>query len=313
MLKFDTAQREMALKSLVNRLAGGRSLRMLDVGGFPGGCQRLLPEHEIFIIDRLPGKCSLYAIADGAALPYADGAFDMVFCLDVLEHVPALSRGPFLSEMARVSREWVLVIGPFDEPGVEAAEIAVDDACRRYTNRGNPWLEEHRKCGLPDLKQSRETLASASAGVTDVGIGNLATWTLLMLLAPALESLPETLCLAEAIDHYYINTLAPFDSSAVCYRRALVAGIKQPPPSADDLAVHTPTASQALALPAAAAALVETIQKQAGAVPAEGITAQMAYVRRLEETVADLERQVGAKKDGMPPTRKRLLARLLGE
>jgi 2-polyprenyl-6-hydroxyphenyl methylase / 3-demethylubiquinone-9 3-methyltransferase len=47
-------------------------------------------------------KSIQYDVGVGEALPYADGSFDAVVCVDVLEHVADLDR--VLSEIARVSR-----------------------------------------------------------------------------------------------------------------------------------------------------------------------------------------------------------------
>jgi 2-polyprenyl-6-hydroxyphenyl methylase/3-demethylubiquinone-9 3-methyltransferase len=51
---------------------------------------------------RATGREIGYAVGVGEALPYADGAFDAVVCVDVLEHVADLDR--VLAEVARVLR-----------------------------------------------------------------------------------------------------------------------------------------------------------------------------------------------------------------
>ena len=47
---------------------------------------------------------------DASALPFGDGAFDMVFEANVLHHVPARER--VISEMKRVSRKYVVLLEP---------------------------------------------------------------------------------------------------------------------------------------------------------------------------------------------------------
>lgn len=58
----------------------------------------------------LRGKGVKIARADGLSLPFESGSFDTVACHDVLEHV--LDPERFLSEMTRVSRDKVIIVGP---------------------------------------------------------------------------------------------------------------------------------------------------------------------------------------------------------
>lgn len=321
-MKFDTHQREAALRHFVQTLHGESPARLLDVGGFPGGTRSLLPEHDIVIVDRIEGKCPQYAHADGAALPFPDNSFDACFCLDVLEHVPKDRRPAFLREMARVARDWVLVIGPFDDPGVEEAERAVSAAYEEHLGRTEPWLSEHRAMGLPDRDACRKILEESARGVAQVGIGNLANWTLFMLLTPLLESLPHTLALDEKLDALYTSALFPLEGGGPSYRSALIAGLSKEPPPAGDLALPAATSDDLRALPMALAGAMEAFAAWTQRTRNQEGSAAAEYVRRLEETVADLEAQVGRSPErGSPkleeqrPTSAKpgFLARLLGE
>jgi SAM-dependent methyltransferase len=51
-------------------------------------------------------------LADIHHLPFPDNSFDLVYCLEVLEHLPDSSLG--LRELARVSREYVLLSVPHE-------------------------------------------------------------------------------------------------------------------------------------------------------------------------------------------------------
>jgi hypothetical protein len=48
-------------------------------------------------------------------LPFPAGAFDLILCLEVLEHLPDADLRPAVAELQRVAREWLLVGVPFDE------------------------------------------------------------------------------------------------------------------------------------------------------------------------------------------------------
>ena len=60
------------------------------------------------------------AQADVHQLPFPDNSFDLVYCLEVLEHLPDSALG--LAELVRVSRQYVLVSVPH-EPLFRAANF----------------------------------------------------------------------------------------------------------------------------------------------------------------------------------------------
>jgi len=88
--------------------------RILDIGGTPD-CWELIEERPRVTLlntprakDDLRGAASWVA-GDGRALPFRDGAFDIVFSNSVIEHVgDAASQERFAREVARVGRAyWV--------------------------------------------------------------------------------------------------------------------------------------------------------------------------------------------------------------
>lgn len=56
--------------------------------------------------------CSPLHVADAQRLPFSDNSFDLVLCLEVLEHLPDSRLG--LVELLRVARDWVLVSVPHE-------------------------------------------------------------------------------------------------------------------------------------------------------------------------------------------------------
>ena len=162
---FDHFARYRLAADVVTATVGPRA-RILDLGGGPGSLQAFLPEADVVSSDIVvPGDWHATApdlvVADGAALPFADDAFDAVVSLDTLEHVPPASRTSFLDEVARVAGRWALVVCPYATPGVADA----DTALRAYVaNRFAPdlptiaILDEHLGYGHPDLDASRTRL-----------------------------------------------------------------------------------------------------------------------------------------------------------
>lgn len=88
--------------------------RILDIGGTPE-CWDLIAERpRVTLLNTPRAKADLNGAAswvagDGRALPFRDGAFDIVFSNSVIEHVgDAASQARFAKEVARVGRSyWV--------------------------------------------------------------------------------------------------------------------------------------------------------------------------------------------------------------
>ena len=163
---FDHFARYRLAAEIITATAGPEA-RVLDLGGGPGSLQAFMPDADVVATDMVvPGKwfetAPRLVVADGAALPFPDDAFDVVVSLDTLEHVVPASRTSFLNEAARVARSWAFVVCPFNTPGVADA----DTALRAYVaNRFAPdlptiaILDEHLGYGHPDLEGSAAMLA----------------------------------------------------------------------------------------------------------------------------------------------------------
>jgi hypothetical protein len=88
--------------------------RILDIGGTPD-CWQLLPVRPRVVLLNTPrakedlGGAEGWVAGDGRALPFRDGAFDLVFSNSVIEHVgDRASQQAFAREVARVGRSfWV--------------------------------------------------------------------------------------------------------------------------------------------------------------------------------------------------------------
>jgi SAM-dependent methyltransferase len=135
---------------------------VLDVGCGPHGLACALPQARFVGTDvQFPGVTARGMIAlrnDPGPLPFADAAFDTVICLDVLEHLPAGTRGPFVAELARVAARRVLVACPSND-GAWGQEVIR----HAYVQRGLAlpgWLDEHDEHGLPAPAAIEEACAS---------------------------------------------------------------------------------------------------------------------------------------------------------
>jgi SAM-dependent methyltransferase len=94
--------------------------------------------------ERNPGV--RYHVADGARLPFGDGAFDVTFTACVLHHVRPEQRGRFVSELGRVTRRDGLVVVFEHNPLNPLTRLAVsrcefdEDATLLGLREARAWL-----------------------------------------------------------------------------------------------------------------------------------------------------------------------------
>jgi hypothetical protein len=73
----------------------------------------------------------------------------MVLALDVLEHISHAERGAFLNRLDRLSRNYLLIAGPFASAETEEAEQSVREGLLRAGVSAHGFLSEHSRNGLP--------------------------------------------------------------------------------------------------------------------------------------------------------------------
>ncbi len=184
-LDFDVYAR---LSAVIAALADFSSdIVVLDVGGHPGILARSIRQFCRAVTIDLPSDGSgFYVRGGGRNLPFASGAFDAVTASDVLEHIAVDARESFVLELARVARRDLILSGPWDTPGVAAAErqlAAMRDAAGMPADR---WLDEHLRNGLPSLGTTIELLRSNGWYCTVKPCNDLTRW--LMMFAAKILS-----------------------------------------------------------------------------------------------------------------------------
>lgn len=219
-LPFDQFQRYTGAAQLIKAL-GLSGARTLEMGASPGFSEIFFADADLFFTDRYGVHEGRFAVADGAALPYADDTFDVVVALDTLEHIYPQHRAAFLSEIKRVSRDVVVLSAPHDTQHVALAESALQAFVTARFGEVFHTLQEHTDNGLPRAEETAAALGSDGWEVASFGSGYLPRWLLGMvfhheLLATGLPELPE-------LHAFYNKTVAPHDNREPAYRRVFAA------------------------------------------------------------------------------------------
>lgn len=90
-------------------------------------------------------------------LPFAEGSFDVVTSLDVLEHIPRYDRPRFVKELVRVAKLQVVLCAPYGSPEHTRCEKRVLEEVIRK-GYSDSMLAEHVEYGLPTLEEVLEYL-----------------------------------------------------------------------------------------------------------------------------------------------------------
>lgn len=223
-LPFDAYQRYQLVADLVRRFPGfSESTSVLDVGGRTALMRGFLPELRVDLVDVEPADEAGLVIGSGGALPFRDGAFDVVTACDTLEHVPPQYRDAFVRECARVSKGWVVLAGPYASDAVREAEDGLRDFLKRKLDLDHRYLNEHFEHGLPCRERTEDEFRAAGCSALSVGHASLARWLPLMCLEMYMDSDPHLREVAKRYFRVYNQALYASDHAGPVYRHAVVA------------------------------------------------------------------------------------------
>jgi 2-polyprenyl-3-methyl-5-hydroxy-6-metoxy-1,4-benzoquinol methylase len=122
---------------------GDADIRVLDVGGATG--DNLLREFGVSNVTTLDTNPNADIVCSADDIHLEDSSYDVVTCIDTLEHIPKDAREQVIREIVRVASEAVLLVAPVDSAENNQAEEIV----LRYTK--NRFIAEHQTHGLVDF------------------------------------------------------------------------------------------------------------------------------------------------------------------
>lgn len=123
---------------------------VLDIGGVPGG--NLLLRFGVHGVTTLDLSKSADIVARAKSLPLKDNSFDVVTCIDTLEHIPQQFREKTLDEIIRVAAAAVIIVAPQNTAENNLAEQIVLKHCKVG------FLDEHQALGLVDFERLEKKL-----------------------------------------------------------------------------------------------------------------------------------------------------------
>ena len=256
-LPFDQYQRYATAVRIVESLGGWKGRRILDVGGAPGFLELFFDNTEVAVVDRYGTHGGNFIVADGAKLPFADNAFDIVVSLDTLEHVPAQFRPAFLSECQRVAGDIVVLSAPHATDGVVLAEKALQAFVTARFGEVFGTLQEHSDNGLPVLEETLAALGANGWHAARLPSGYLPRWLMGMvmhheLLAVGLPHLPE-------LHRFYNEQQSLQDNADPSYRQVFVASGTRTQAELDGVVASLRSPAQSLTADATLAAIAGSV------------------------------------------------------
>jgi SAM-dependent methyltransferase len=224
-LPFDQYQRYGALALAADwlRARRGRPLRILDVGDWNGLAARFCPADDVLCLDPSGAGRAGYLVADGEALPFGDRSFDLVACLDMLEHVARGRRLAIVDELRRVADRALVVAVPIADDGAPAYEQELAAYVRDYLGGEQQQLREHAAHGLPNRAEARGWVEQAGWEHVAVSSGLLTDWLAMMVAKHSLLAVADAEDAHRAFDRRYNCRHGPVDPASPAYRLVLFA------------------------------------------------------------------------------------------
>lgn len=232
-MPFDQFGRYHMLREAVDACReqlGVEQLSILDVGGFYEDnaqptlpLKRFLPDDNVTVLDVVDCDLPGYVKGDGTGLHFDAASFDLVVSADTLEHIPQTGRTAFWRELLRVARHGVILLAPFGNTEVEAAEALLFEYIKAELRAEHQQLKEHRDYGLPRLDEWLGFLHSEGIAARAYPTGYLHAWLGMMLVKHMLMRVDPGVTAQRLVDAYYNAAFFATERREPAYRQLIVA------------------------------------------------------------------------------------------
>ncbi|MFD7523221.1 class I SAM-dependent methyltransferase [Paenibacillus chitinolyticus] len=211
-IPFHQFQRYKMVELIIDAFRNGRTFSILEVGANEHKNLELFLKDDILYLDiKLSEELKRdpsFVEGDATDLKFADSSFDIVVALDVIEHIPKNRRVLFLKEIDRVSKLGFIISAPFENSGIEQAEIRISNYYQALYDSNLLWNEEHREQGLPNKKEIFDYLiASSKKEIVPIDHGNIEIWEKFIQMEFISGLSEKMIPYWHSINEYYNNVL----------------------------------------------------------------------------------------------------------
>jgi len=222
-MSFDLYTRNKIISLLANLVREGeKPFKILDIGGREGHIKSFFPKDKVFILDmKWPISYEEnYIVGDVLLPPFKEGSFDIVIASELLEHICPKYRLKAISQMLRLSSDFLIITAPFFSKENAFAEQLANEFFKRYTGKPHPFLKEHIEYGLPLAEEVENFLKEKGLKFKLFFSNNVFLWLMMQLFVfyGYAYQIPQEKM--ETIYRFYADNYKELaDDISPCYRR----------------------------------------------------------------------------------------------
>ena len=163
-IEFDRFMRLSKTAEQVNKLKLEKDTIVLDVGGFDGAFALFVPNLRVWVIDPQTTGGS------GLDIPFPNKHFEIVVCIDGLEHLPRKDRPKLLQELVRITKSKLFINFP-EERSMDAQKTIISIFA-------NKFIQEHVEYQLPTQEETISFLKNIHSNIKINALSyvNIYTW-----------------------------------------------------------------------------------------------------------------------------------------